>query len=128
MTDLAGQQYRVEAEGVLDRSEVWWLRLREIIRTGSLKPGDFVLSSGHTNTFLFQLRQTRDCPHRRLELGAAPIVSAVAAVSHVKGFRVDAFLCERHKMSTARENVNLTAPTPRKASSLGRRRRARLRR
>jgi hypothetical protein len=50
-TALAGQQDRVEAEGVLDRSEVWWLRLREIIRTGSLKPGDFVLSSGHTNTF-----------------------------------------------------------------------------
>ena len=51
MTALAGQQDRVEAEGVLDRSEVWWLRLREIIRTGSLKPGDFVLSSGHTSTF-----------------------------------------------------------------------------
>jgi hypothetical protein len=58
MTALAGQQDRVEAEDVLDRSEVWWLRLREIIRTGSLKPGDFVLSSGNTNTFLFQLRQT----------------------------------------------------------------------
>jgi hypothetical protein len=50
MTSLAGQQDRVEAEGVLDRSEVWWLRLREIIRTGSLKRGDLVLSSGRTNT------------------------------------------------------------------------------
>ncbi len=65
MTALAGQQDRVEAEDVLDRSEVWWLRLREIIRTGSLKPGDFVLSSGHTSTFLFQLRQTRDVPGGR---------------------------------------------------------------
>jgi len=46
MTALAGQQDRVEAEDVLDRSEVWWLQLREIIRTGSLKRGDFVLSSG----------------------------------------------------------------------------------
>jgi orotate phosphoribosyltransferase len=50
-----------------------------------------VLSSGHTSTFLFQLRQTRDCLHRRLELGAVPVVSAMAAVSHVKGFPVDAF-------------------------------------
>jgi hypothetical protein len=58
MTALAPQQDGVEAEDVLDRSDAWWPRLREIIRTGSLKRGDFVLSSGHTNTFLFQLRQT----------------------------------------------------------------------
>ena len=59
MTALAGQQDRVEAEDVLDRSEVWWLRLREIIRTGSLKPGDFVLSSATRTAFYFSSSRQR---------------------------------------------------------------------
>jgi hypothetical protein len=81
MTALAGQQDRVEAEGVLDRSEVWWLRLRDIIRTGSLKPGDFVLSSGHTNTFLFQLRQTTMLKERAALIGEI-------IVEYVKNHRI----------------------------------------
>jgi hypothetical protein len=59
MTALAEQQDRVEAEDVLDRSEVWWLRLREIIRTGSLKRGDFVLSSATRTPFYFSSGRRR---------------------------------------------------------------------
>ncbi|MGI8570933.1 MAG: orotate phosphoribosyltransferase [Methylocella sp.] len=128
MTALAAQQNGEEAEDVLDRSDARWLRLREIIRTGSLKRGDFVLSSGQTSTYLFQLRQTTMLPEGAaliaeiiveymqnhaiacigsLELGAVPIVSAVAAVSYLNGFPVDAFFVRKaQKEHGARERVN----------------------
>jgi hypothetical protein len=49
MTPLAAQQDGTEAEDVLDRTDARWLRLREIIRTCSLKRGEFILASGRTN-------------------------------------------------------------------------------
>jgi orotate phosphoribosyltransferase len=128
MTAPAAQQDGVEAEDVLDRTDARWLRLREIIRTCSLKRGDFVLSSGRTSTYLFQLRQTTMLPEGAaligeiiveymkrhgiaciggLEMGAVPIVSAVAAVSHLKGFPVDAFFVRKaQKEHGARELID----------------------
>jgi hypothetical protein len=48
--------------------------------------------------------KTRDCPHRRLELGAVPVVSTVAAVSYLKNFPVDAFFVRKaQKEHGARE-------------------------
>lgn len=128
MTPLAAQQHRVKAEDVLDRGDARWLRLREVIRACSLKRGDFVLSSGRTSPYLFQLRQTTLLPEGAafiaeiiveymqrhaiaciggLELGAVPVVSAVAAVSHLRGFPVDAFFVRKtQKEHGARERVD----------------------
>ncbi|MDQ6703134.1 MAG: orotate phosphoribosyltransferase [Pseudomonadota bacterium] len=128
MPPLAAQEDGAEAEDVLDRGDARWLRLREIIRVHSLKRGDFVLASGRTSTYLFQLRQTTMLPEGAaligeiiveymkkhgiaciggLELGAVPIVSAVAAMSHLKGFPVDAFFVRKaQKEHGARERID----------------------
>jgi orotate phosphoribosyltransferase len=128
MTALAAQQDGTEAEHVLHRGDARWLHLREIIRVRSLKRGEFILSSGRTSTYLFQLRQTTMLPEGAaligetiveymkrhgiaciggLELGAVPIVSAVAAVSHLKGFPVDAFFVRKaQKEHGARETID----------------------
>ena len=127
MTAPASQHNDAKAEDVLDRSDARWLRLQEIIRAYSLKRGEFVLASGRTSTYLFQLRQTTMLPEGAaliadiivdymkrhaiaciggLELGAVPIVSAVAAVSHLKGYPVDAFFVRKaQKEHGARERV-----------------------
>ena len=127
MAAFAAQQDRAEAEDVLDRSDARWLRLRELIRAHSLKRGEFVLSSGRTSSYLFQLRQTTMLPEGAAligeiiveymkrkaipciggpELGAVPVVSAVAAVSHLKGFPVDAFFVRKvAKEHGARETI-----------------------
>ena len=47
-------------------------RLQEIIRAYSLKRGEFVLASGRTSTYLFQLRQTTMLPE-----GAALIADII---------------------------------------------------
>jgi orotate phosphoribosyltransferase len=128
MTAPAAQQFDAKAEDVLDHGDARWLRLREIIRAFSLKRGDFVLASGRTSTYLFQLRQTTMLPEGAaligeiiveymkkhgiaciggLELGAVPVVSAVAAVSHLNGFPVDAFFVRKApKEHGARERVD----------------------
>jgi orotate phosphoribosyltransferase len=115
-------------EDVIDRGDARWLRLREIIRKHSLKLGEFKLTSGRQSTYLFQLRQTTMLPegaaltgeiiveymHRHglaciggLELGAVPIVSSVAAVSHLKGYPVDAFFVRKaQKEHGARERLD----------------------
>jgi orotate phosphoribosyltransferase len=128
MIAVAAQQKGTDAEDVLDRTDARWPRLRELVRAYSLKRGDFVLSSGRTSTYLFQLRQTTLLPEGAeligeiiveymkkhgivciggLELGAVPIVSAVAAVSHLKGFPVDAFFVRKApKSHGARETID----------------------
>jgi orotate phosphoribosyltransferase len=128
MTALAAHEDGAVAGDVLDRTDARWLRVRELIRAHSLKRGDFVLSSGRTSTYLFQLRQTTMLPEGAaligeiiveymkkhgiaciggLELGAVPIVSAVAAVSHLKGFPVDAFFVRKaQKEHGARERID----------------------
>lgn len=105
-----------------------WHRLLEIIRLHSLKRGEFKLSSGRHSTYLFQLRQTTLLPEGAaliagiivdymkllhlasiggLELGAVPIVSAVAAVSHLRGYPVDAFFVRKaQKEHGARERID----------------------
>jgi len=128
MTAPASQHDDAKAEDVLDRGDARWLRLQEITRAYSLKRGEFVLASGRTSTYLFQLRQTTMLPEGAaliadiivdymkrhaiaciggLELGAVPIVAAVAAVSHLKGYPVDAFFVRKaQKEHGARERVD----------------------
>jgi hypothetical protein len=47
---------------VIDRNDPRWTRLRELIEQYSIKVGDFILSSGRTSKYLFQLRQTMLLP------------------------------------------------------------------
>src|SRR5262249_16912914 len=100
MAPKTAQETDVRAEEVLGRDDPRRLRLQEIIRAHSLKTGAFTLSSGRQSTYLFQLRQTTLLPEGAaliaeiiveymrgqniasiggLEMGAVPIVSAVAA-------------------------------------------------
>lgn len=125
---LGAPQAGAASEDVLDRSDPRWLRLREIIRAHSLKIGAFTLTSGRRSTYLFQLRQTTLLPEGAaligeviveymkrhsiaciggLELGAVPLVSAVAAVSHLKNYPVDAFFVRKaQKDHGARERID----------------------
>jgi orotate phosphoribosyltransferase len=113
---------------VLAPSDARWQRLRDIIETRSLLRGDFTLSSGAKSTFLFQLRQTTMFPEgqhligtiveefmRRigvrtvggLEVGAIPVVSAVAFASFTSGHPVDAFFVRKQvKGHGARELID----------------------
>jgi orotate phosphoribosyltransferase len=122
------QNIHAHSEDVLDRDDPRWLRLQEIIRMHSLKTGAFTLSSGRHSTYLFQLRQTTLLPEgaaliaeiiveymRRqnfasiggLEMGAVPIVSAVAALSHLKHYPVGAFFVRKaQKEHGARERID----------------------
>jgi orotate phosphoribosyltransferase len=113
-----------EAGDILHRTDVRWLRLRQIIRAHSLKTGAFKLTSGRQSTYLFRLRRTTrllegaaliseiiiESMKRQniasiggLEMGAVPIVLAVAAISHLKDYPVGAFLCGRRSMARGSE-------------------------
>jgi orotate phosphoribosyltransferase len=128
MTVSATQSAGAKSGDVLGRTDPRWLRLQEIIRAQSLKVGAFTLSSGRTSTYLFQLRQTTMLPEGAallgdiivdymksqgiaciggLEMGAVPIVAAVAAVSHLKHYPVDAFFVRKAaKEHGARERID----------------------
>ena len=128
MTASSTQRAGAKSGDVLDRSDARWLRCREIIRAQSLKTGEFTLSSGRKSTYLFQLRQTTMLPEGAaligdilvdymkshaitciggLEMGAVPIVAAVAAVSHLKNYPVDAFFVRKaQKEHGARERLD----------------------
>jgi orotate phosphoribosyltransferase len=113
---------------VLPHSDQRWQRLRAIIESRSVMRGDFTLSSGAKSTFLFQLRQTTMFPEGQyligsiveefmrgigvraiggLEVGAIPMVSAVAFASHSSGHPVDAFFVRKQvKGHGARELID----------------------
>lgn len=116
------------AARVIPRDDGSWQRLHAIIDEHSLLRGDFTLSSGRKSTYLFQLRQTTLHPEgaaligeiivdfmRReglgctggLEMGAVPIVAAVAVASFRAGYPVDAFFIRKQvKEHGARERVD----------------------
>jgi len=116
------------AKPVIERSDPRFSHLREIIATKSLLKGDFVLASGRRSNYLFQLRQTTLHPEGShliadiivdfmqregvdqiggLELGAVPVVTAVALVSHLKAYPVAAFFVRKTvKEHGARELIN----------------------
>jgi orotate phosphoribosyltransferase len=118
----------VEADALLDRSDPRWDKLHAIILDKSLKLGDFVLSSGGRSKFLFQLRQTVMLPEGAaligeivvefmqrkalkcvggLELGAVPLVAAIAVASHYKSYPLDAFFVRKQaKAHGARERID----------------------
>jgi orotate phosphoribosyltransferase len=89
--------------------------------------GDFKLSSGRHSTYLFQVRQTTMLPEGAallgeiileylcrhsieciggLEIGAVPLVSSVAVMSHIKGSPINAFFVRKSaKEHGARERI-----------------------
>ncbi|HEY5226397.1 MAG TPA: orotate phosphoribosyltransferase [Methylovirgula sp.] len=113
---------------VLAHDDPRWHRLHEIISERSLQLGDFILSSGVPSKFLFQLRQTTMLPEGAaligeiiteymkrmalkcvggLELGAVPLVCAIATASHYKNYPVDAFFVRKSaKAHGARERID----------------------
>ncbi len=91
-------------------------RLYEIVRDHSLMVGDFTLTSGRKSNYLFQLRPTTMHPEGAaiigelivefmrkrdlwaiggLEMGAVPIVAAVAVRSNDMGWPVNAFFMRK---------------------------------
>lgn len=93
-----------------------WGRLRNLIEHRALKRGEFTLTSGRSSTYLFQLRQITLHPvgacliaeiiagfmrNRHLvaigglEMGAVPIVAAVAAESARIEYPVEAFFVRK---------------------------------
>lgn len=110
------------------REDARWDRLHAIVEAHSLLRGDFTLTSGRKSSYLFQLRQTALHPEgafligriivdvmRRerlaciggLEMGAVPVVTAVAAASFEAGYPVDAFFVRKAtKRHGAKERVD----------------------
>jgi orotate phosphoribosyltransferase len=116
MVALAAQQDRAMAWSVLDRNDERWRRLRKLICEHSLRVGDFKLSSGRRSPYFFQLRQTTMLPEGAmllgevilehmyhhsieciggLELGAVPLVSSVAVMSHIRALPIDPFFVRK---------------------------------
>ncbi len=116
MTMLSAQLAAESGSNIVTRDDPRWIRLQQIISERSLKLGDFILSSKRTSKYLFQLRQTTMLPEGAaligdiileymqrcglrcvggMELGAVPIVSAIAVASHHKSYPVDAFFVRK---------------------------------
>jgi orotate phosphoribosyltransferase len=128
MIALDAQQDRAMAWSVLGRNDEQWRRLRKLVSEHSLRVGDFKLSSGRRSPYLFQLRQTTMLPEGAallgevileymyqhsieciggLELGAVPLVSSVAVVSHIRSLPINAFFVRKApKEHGARERID----------------------
>ena len=113
---------------VLDHGDPRWRRLHRIIDETSLLRGEFTLTSGRTSSYLFQLRQAMLHPEGSwlvgdilaefmerhaiacvggLEMGAVPMVTAAACLSHHRNRPVKAFFIRKQaKDHGARERVN----------------------
>ena len=113
---------------VYERDDPRAARLRALIAERALLRGDFTLASGRKSDILFQLRNITLLPEgqfligsliaefmRRarltcaggLEMGAVPIVSAIAFASHVQGSPVDVFFVRKAaKDHGAKELIN----------------------
>ncbi|HMK90059.1 MAG TPA: orotate phosphoribosyltransferase [Methylocystis sp.] len=129
MAETAREDQRdSSSEAVADRGDPRWLRLRAQIQTHAFKTGSFVLTSGRTSNFMFQLRFTTLHPEgaalaadliidfmraRRIKYigglvqGAVPIVASVAARSFGAGDPVFAFFVRKEaKQHGTRERID----------------------
>lgn len=128
MTASSAATARPARREVIGKADPRWQRLRQIVDERSLLRGDFILTSGKTSKFLFQLRQTTMFPEGQfligsiieefmranglrsvggLELGAVPVVTAVAYASFQSGHPVDAFFVRKQqKEHGARELID----------------------
>lgn len=117
---------------IVARAEPRWRALRDLIQRQSVITGDFTLSSGRKSNYMFQLRQTTMLPEGQyligtaildvmkkldlacvsgLEMGAVPLVCAVAFASHVEKYPVHAsFVRKAAKAHGARERIDGEIP------------------
>jgi orotate phosphoribosyltransferase len=104
----------------LERSDPRWKLLHSLIAEHSLHRGEFLLASGRTSNFHFQLGQTILLPEGAtlvgdivveymrehdidclggLELGATTVAAVTATISHLKGWPVHAFFVRKDAKS-----------------------------
>lgn len=125
---MASEVQQDEALRAFDMADPRLERLRQIIAEQSYQEGEFLLSSGRTSTYFFQLRQTTmhaegasligalvvDFMHRSglhcvggLEMGAVPVVCAAAVMAFQSGYPLDAFFVRKAaKAHGARELID----------------------
>lgn len=128
MTTRAATQLPTSVARVIDPRDPRWQRLHDLIDRNSLKTGDFILSSGRTSKYLFQLRRTTMLPEGAgllgdvivdymnangidciggLAVGAIPLVSSVSVVSFSKDSAKHAFFVRKEaKEHGARERID----------------------
>jgi len=128
MTNAANAEIPPAVDRVIDPGDARWGRLRELIAEYSLKLGDFLLTSGRTSKYIFQLRQSMMLPEGGrllgdiivdymnansmeciggLAVGAVPLVSAVSVMSAVKGAPKHSFFVRKEaKEHGARERID----------------------
>jgi orotate phosphoribosyltransferase len=128
MTNLAEAQMQMGVDRVIETTDLRWGRLRSLIELYSLKRGDFILASGRSSKYLFQLRQTTMLPEGAkllgdivvdymnqqgiaciggLAVGAVPLVSAVSVMSFLKDSPKDTFFVRKEpKEHGARERID----------------------
>ena len=70
MTVTSAATVRPARREVIGRADQRWQRLRQIVDERSLMRGDFILTSGKTSKFLFQLRQTTMFPEGQFLIGS----------------------------------------------------------
>lgn len=123
---------RAHEPEIVARAEPRWRALRDLIQSRSILKGEFTLTSGKTSNYMFQLRQTTMLPEGQyligtlildvmkklglacisgLELGAVPLVTAVAFASYVEKYPVHAsFVRKAPKTHGARERIDGEIP------------------
>jgi len=128
MTNAANAEIPPAVDRVIDPGDARWGRLRELIAEYSLKLGDFLLTSGRTSKYIFQLRQSMMLPEGGrllgdiivdymnansmeciggLAVGAVHLVSAVSVMSAVKGAPKHSFFVRKEaKEHGARERID----------------------
>ncbi|MGH6838833.1 MAG: orotate phosphoribosyltransferase [Methylocella sp.] len=119
---------QIPAEEVLRRDDPRWGRLHDIVFEKSFQTGDFILASGGSSNFLFQLRQTTMLPEgatlvaeivleymRRHGIhciggpvqGAIPIGQSVLMLGHAKQYQIHHFFVRKEaKKHGAREVID----------------------
>jgi orotate phosphoribosyltransferase len=122
------KQAQIPAEEVLRREDPRWGRLRDIVLEKSFQTGDFILASGVSSKFLFQLRQTTmlaegatliaeivlEYMQRHgihciggLVQGAVPIGQSVLMLGHAKQYPIYHFFVRKEaKKHGARELID----------------------
>jgi orotate phosphoribosyltransferase len=116
MTSPVAEQPQSSAEEVLPRDDPRWSRLHDIVFEKSFQTGNFILTSGVSSSYLFQLRQTTMLAEgaaliadivleymRRHNIhciggpvqGSVPIGQSVLMLGHAKNFPIHHFFVRK---------------------------------
>ncbi len=128
MSLQVAKQTQIPMEEVLRRDDPRWKRLHEIVLEKSFQTGNFILASGVSSNFLFQLRQTTMLAESAnliaeivleymqrhdihciggLVQGAVPIGQSVLMLGHAKKYPIHHFFVRKEaKKHGARELID----------------------